>query len=931
MLAGAGTASAAARVREPGVVAPSPAPMNLPAGPMAMDQPETSAASGPSSESALRVSSDSATPPARTWFPLEGLYPPDLPITSSFVKNGPAVAVAVLETVKPSVPVEGPDLRIGTAGAGRDAAGRNGAGPVFQQAGITSYDITLKPGSNLISLTLMPDDTAIEAVLAGILDRVETVWQYDTSGPDPKWRSYAPGAPSDLRVMRDGPGYWVHLKDDGTGDEALTITGGDATGPARRVVQGWNPVGFTATTAGDAATDRAALVALYNATDGANWLNNGNWLSNAPMGEWHGVTTDSDGRVTHLNLRHNQLTGEIPAELGNLTNLTHLDLPHNQLTGGIPAELGNLTNLEGLWLQRNQLTGEIPGELGNLTNLERLYLTNTQLTGEIPAELGNLTNLTQLFLHNNQLSGGIPTELGNLTNLEWLYLFNNQLTGEIPAELGSLTNLERLYLTNNQLTGEIPAELGNLTNLTHLDLPHNQLTGGIPAELGNLTNLVRLELQRNQLTGGIPAELGSLTNLEGLRLNSNQLTGEIPAELGNLTNLKDLYLNNNQLTGEIPAELGNLTNLEWLYLNNNQLTGEIPAELGNLTNLTHLDLPYNQLTGEIPLEQLFLGENGLTGCIPGGLRDVPLNDLAQLGLDYCNLQTLWLSGNQLTGCIPNGLRGIETNDLSQLGLPFCDMPGAPTIATQIVPGDASLTVAWAAPTNTGSSAITAYDLRYIETGAADKSDANWTVVEDVWAAGSGSLQHTLSGLTGGTQYDVQVRAVNAAGASAWSATVTGTTTSAVLPGAPTGLTAAVAAGKAQAVLSWIAPTDTGGAPITGYKIEASDDGNNPWTEVYTTTGDATGYTDEGADSNGPMFEVGTTRHYRVSAINSVGTGPPSNVAVTEGLVDRYDTNGNGTIEKNEVIAAINDYLFGEGDQAISKSDVIKLINDYLFG
>ena len=931
MLAGAGTASAAARVREPGVVAPSPAPMNLPAGPMAMDQPETSAASGPSSESALRVSSDSATPPARTWFPLEGLYPPDLPITSSFVKNGPAVAVAVLETVKPSVPVEGPDLRIGTAGAGRDAAGRNGAGPVFQQAGITSYDITLKPGSNLISLTLMPDDTAIEAVLAGILDRVETVWQYDTSGPDPKWRSYAPGAPSDLRVMRDGPGYWVHLKDDGTGDEALTITGGDATGPARRVVQGWNPVGFTATTAGDAATDRAALVALYNATDGANWLNNGNWLSNAPMGEWHGVTTDSDGRVTHLNLRHNQLTGEIPAELGNLTNLTHLDLPHNQLTGGIPAELGNLTNLEGLWLQRNQLTGEIPGELGNLTNLERLYLTNTQLTGEIPAELGNLTNLTQLFLHNNQLSGGIPTELGNLTNLEWLYLFNNQLTGEIPAELGSLTNLERLYLTNNQLTGEIPAELGNLTNLTHLDLPHNQLTGGIPAELGNLTNLVRLELQRNQLTGGIPAELGSLTNLTHLDLNNNQLTGEIPAELGNLTNLEWLYLNNNQLTGEIPAELGNLTNLEWLYLNNNQLTGEIPAELGNLTNLTHLDLPYNQLTGGIPLEQLFLGENGLTGCIPGGLRDVPLNDLAQLGLDYCKLQTLWLSGNQLTGCIPNGLRGIETNDLSQLGLPFCDMPGAPTIATQIVPGDASLTVAWAAPINTGSSAITAYDLRYIETGAADKSDANWTVVEDVWAAGSGSLQHTLSGLTGGPQYDVQVRAVNAAGASAWSATVTGTTTSAVVPGAPTGLTAAVAAGKAQAVLSWIAPTDTGGAPITGYKIEASDDGNNPWTEVYTTTGDATGYTDEGADSNGPMFEVGTTRHYRVSAINSVGTGPPSNVAVTEGLVDRYDTNGNGTIEKNEVIAAINDYLFGEGDQAISKSDVIKLINDYLFG
>ena len=181
--------------------------------------------------------------------------------------------------------------------------------------------------------------------------------------------------------MRDGPGYWVHLKDDGTGDEELTITGGDASGPARRVVQGWNLVGFTATTAGDAATDRAALVALYNATDGANWLNNGNWLSNAPMGEWYGVTTDSDGRVARLDIERNQLTGGIPAELGDLTNLEELSLNENQLTGEIPAELGDLTNLEELSLHDNQLTGEIPAELGDLTYLRWLALAGNQLTG----------------------------------------------------------------------------------------------------------------------------------------------------------------------------------------------------------------------------------------------------------------------------------------------------------------------------------------------------------------------------------------------------------------------------------------------------------------------------------------------------------------------------------------------------------------------
>ena len=647
--------------------------------------------------------------------------------------------------------------------------------------------------------------------------------------------------------------------------------------------------------------DCEALLAARNTLAGSGTLN---WSGSVAIGSWDGVTlSGSPLRVTELVFRDSQLTGTIPTELSGLTSLVELDLGDNRLTGLIPSELSSLTNLEILSLTRNQLTGTIPPELSGLTGLETLALGGNRLTGPVPTWLDSLTNLQGLYLWGNQLTGPIPSELGSLINLEILELGGNQLTGPVPPQLASLTNLQRLSLYDNQLSGPVPIWLGSLTNLEWLRISRNQLTGQIPSQLASLTNLQRLSLYDNQVTGTIPTWLGNLTNLERLYLSQNQLTGPIPSELGGLTNLRELWLNDNQLTGPIPTELGSLANLESLILWGNQLTGGIPAELGSLTNLKELLLNSNQLTGEIPAE---LGS-----------------------LTY--LKELRLSGNQLTGCIPNGLRGIETNDLSQLGLPFCDMLGAPTITTPIVPGDAALTVAWAAPINTGSSAITAYDLRYIETGAADKSDANWTVVEDVWAAGSGSLQYTLSGLTGGTQYDVQVRAVNAAGASAWSAAVTGTTASAVVPGAPTGLTAAVAAGKAQVVLSWIAPTDTGGAPITGYKIEASDDGNNPWTEVYTTTGDATGYTDEGADSNGPMFEVGTTRHYRVSAINSVGTGPPSNVAVTEGLVARYDTNNNGTIEKNEVIAAINDYLFGEGDQAISKAEVIRLINLYLFG
>ena len=424
--------------------------------------------------------------------------------------------------------------------------------------------------------------------------------------------------------------------------------------------------------------DREALIAFYNATGGANWTEHTNWLTNAPVGQWYGVTTDGNGRVTELNLTFNQLKGEMPPELANLTNLkvlalggneltgpiptwlgglTNLEelrLWENELTGTIPAELGSLVNLKELQLADNQLTGEIPVELGSLSNLELLYLWGNELTGEIPAELGSLSNLELLSLSANQLTGEIPPELGSLANLVELQLADNQLTGEIPVELGSLSNLELLYLWGNELTGEIPAELGSLSNLELLSLSANQLTGEIPPELGSLANLVELQLADNQLTGEIPVELGSPSNLVQLVLWGNELTGEIPAELGSLSNLKELYLWGNELTGEIPAELGSLSNLKELYLWGNELTGEIPAELGSPSNLVQLVLWGNELTGEIPaelgslsnLEVLSLSGNQLTGTIP-----------AELG-SLSNLELLSLSGNQLTGMIPQTLVGL---------------------------------------------------------------------------------------------------------------------------------------------------------------------------------------------------------------------------------------------------------------------------------
>ena len=369
-------------------------------------------------------------------------------------------------------------------------------------------------------------------------------------------------------------------------------------------------------------TERIALEALYNATNGPNWKNNTNWLSEAPMGSWHGVVTDINGRVTSLRLGGNGLSGTIPPDLAQLINLSRLDLVFNHLTGGIPAELGLLGNLTVLSISNNQLSGNIPAQLENLTNLEVLRLGSNRLSGRIPAKLGLLANLRELYLFNNHLSGGIPAELGQLEKLTLLWLDNNRLDGGIPGELGQLSELGELRLYANLLSGSIPAELGQLKNLKVLHLSGNELSGEIPAELGRMTNLTELLLGGNRLSGSIPAELGQLTNLKDLFLSGNHLTGIIPGELGQLASLGRLILGSNRLTGIIPPELGQLATLYVLGLEVNQLAGPVPAELGQLGNLEYLNLRKNtSLTGPLPRELLVLSLqdlslDGTQLCVP---------------------------------------------------------------------------------------------------------------------------------------------------------------------------------------------------------------------------------------------------------------------------------------------------------------------------
>ncbi|XP_050254998.1 MDIS1-interacting receptor like kinase 2-like [Quercus robur] len=411
----------------------------------------------------------------------------------------------------------------------------------------------------------------------------------------------------------------------------------------------------------------------------------------------------------------NNLSGEIPPQIGLLTHLKVLDLSENQLSGSIPLEIGNLKSLVSLGLHINHLSGSIPKSLGTLSNISVLDLYINQLSGTIPEELGNLKSIIELDINMNQLNGTVPICLGNLSNLEWLSLRENQFSGPIPQQIGNLTKLVvlqldtnnftanfagflpqnlcqsgslqyfaavdnnligpipktlrnctsliRYRLSNNQFFGNISRDFGVYSNLQFLDLSYNRFYGEISHNWGSSPQLTTLWIRGNNISGGIPPQIGNLIQLHELDFSYNGLAGKIPKEFWKLTSLVELELNGNQLSGDIPLELGSLTNLEYLDLSNNRFDKSIPRNIGNLLKLYHLNMSNNKFSHGIPvqmfilshLSKLDLSHNSLEGEIPSQIDHLQ------------SLEMLNVSHNNLSGVVPiafEEMRGLSYVDIS---------------------------------------------------------------------------------------------------------------------------------------------------------------------------------------------------------------------------------------------------------------------------
>ncbi|MCY4505162.1 MAG: fibronectin type III domain-containing protein, partial [Hyphomicrobiales bacterium] len=181
------------------------------------------------------------------------------------------------------------------------------------------------------------------------------------------------------------------------------------------------------------------------------------------------------------------------------------------------------------------------------------------------------------------------------------------------------------------------------------------------------------------------------------------------------------------------------------------------------------------------------------------------------------------------------------------------VPDAPAI-TSLTVGNAQLTVAWTAPSNTGGTEVTAYFI--------DWKLASATQYTTQATQGASVRSHTIPNLTNGQAYDVRVQAGNAQGDGAWSAKQTATP--ATTPGVPTGIS--LTAGNAQLVVEWTAPSSTGGSPITDYDVQWREGSSGSFTELADTT-DSTALTATITGlENGKAYEV------QVRAQNARGDG-----------------------------------------------------------
>ncbi|GAB4825872.1 hypothetical protein Ancab_040342 [Ancistrocladus abbreviatus] len=360
-----------------------------------------------------------------------------------------------------------------------------------------------------------------------------------------------------------------------------------------------------------------------------------------------------------LWLESNNLYGSFP-DITRFPSLIELDISHNQLTGSLPEDFGQLSNLDFLYMSSNLLVGIISEvHLSNLSRLKSLDLSFNNIAFNISPNWTPPFQLSTLALDSIMLGPHFPNWLQTQEKLFDLSITDAGVSDSLPPWFwGIFLQLDLpeafVNLSYNEIHGALPdTGLGDY-RVGVLDLSFNSLEGSVPLVL---TNAGYLDISNNKLSGSISSwSLAANATVQYIDLSNNNLSGELPDCWMYMTQLEVLNLENNSFSGKIPNSIGYLSLVEVLNLGNNELSGEVPSSLKYCRSLRILDLSENLLSGQVPsllgnnllgLNILILRANYFSGSLP---------------LEICHLsyiQVLDLSMNNIFGTIPNCLYNLS--------------------------------------------------------------------------------------------------------------------------------------------------------------------------------------------------------------------------------------------------------------------------------
>jgi hypothetical protein len=392
-----------------------------------------------------------------------------------------------------------------------------------------------------------------------------------------------------------------------------------------------------------------AIEALYDATNGAQWVRPWDMTSASIPCGLEGVLCDAElSDVTDIQLGDRGLRGTLPDALSVLANLNSVNVSFNMISGTLPPSYGSFTRMQTFTANSNYINGSLCPEYSTWATIGLADFGYNRLTGSLPSSYGAWRLITYFNVGNNALCGTLPKEFSAWSRVVGFVVRNNYcLSGTLPSAY-SVWPLVNVYFENNSFTGTFPEEYIAWSNMTYFGASGNAFNGTLPEGYSAWKKLEVFDVYANRLKGALPSSYSAWTLMHRIEVNNNSLNGRLPEALASWKRLNTFHAAFNTFSGTLPEMYATWTTLERFDVSFNSLNGTLSQGFSSWSGLKSFYAASNNLSGTLPsaysawssLGLFIVQQNALTGTLP------PEYSV------WGNLQTFSVGRNQLTGSLP---------------------------------------------------------------------------------------------------------------------------------------------------------------------------------------------------------------------------------------------------------------------------------------